>query len=152
MIATLEEQVDEQLNKADRYVKVVVSSTRTINIDDVQREQKAMDDEFLQSDSKDNSVMKHQMHKQRTTVKSGLIFVGKIMWNIVIFMIMLGIMMGPNVDSYAGLDHDQEVGVIACNLIGNISYDRCIINSKGFERNYELNRGDVDFEDEVHGV
>ncbi|CAG8684614.1 38774_t:CDS:2 [Gigaspora margarita] len=30
--------------------------------------------------------------------------------NIVLFMIMLGIMMGPNVDSYAGLDRGQELG------------------------------------------
>ncbi|CAG8769394.1 18779_t:CDS:2, partial [Gigaspora rosea] len=93
-------QVDGQLNKTNEYVKVVEGGTRTIDIDDVQRKQKAVgnevskvdfdheipaleklsesenyvvDDEFLQSNSKDNSVMKHQMHKQRTTVKSGLI-------------------------------------------------------------------------------
>ncbi|RIB00176.1 hypothetical protein C2G38_2051836 [Gigaspora rosea] len=171
-------QVDGQLNKADEYVKVVEGDTRTIVIDNVQREQKAVgnevskvdfdheipvleklsesenyveDDEFLQSNSKDNSVMKHQMHKQRTIVKSGLIFVGEIMWNIVMFMIMLGIMMGLNVDSYASLDCDQRVGVGNHNSVGNINYGGYIINDEDFEKNYEPNRGDIDFEDEVHG-
>ncbi|RIB24446.1 hypothetical protein C2G38_2283789 [Gigaspora rosea] len=170
-------QVDGQLNKADEYVKVVEGDTRTIVIDNVQREQKAVgnevskvdfdheipvleklsesenyveDDEFLQSNSKDNSVMKHQMHKQRMTVKSELKFVGEIMWNIVMFMIMLGIMMGLNVDSYASLDCDQKVGVGNHNSVGNINYGGYIINDEGFERNYEPNRADIDFEDEVH--
>ncbi|KAF0424471.1 hypothetical protein F8M41_006607 [Gigaspora margarita] len=81
-------------------------------------------------------------------VKSGLMFVEKMMY---IVMLIFIVMMGPNVNSYAGLDHDQEVGINNRNLIGNISYDRCIINGKGFEKNHEPNRDDVDIEDEVHG-
>ncbi|KAF0335930.1 hypothetical protein F8M41_016671 [Gigaspora margarita] len=76
--------------------------------------------------------------------------IGKIIWNIVLFMIMLGIIMGPNVDSYTGLNCSQELGIINHNLIRKINYDRCIINGKGFERNHKLKRGNVDFEDEVH--
>ncbi|CAG8786576.1 25807_t:CDS:2, partial [Gigaspora rosea] len=154
---------------------------RTLDIDSVRREQKAVcnkilkvgfdhevltlkklnesgkyvdDYEFLQSKRVDNLMMKHRIdmrmnrnfdnirlkateynkidemdnweisHQRRTTVKSGLIFVGKIILYIAI--LMFSVMMGPNVDSYAGLDHDQE-------------------------RNHEPNRGDVNFDDEVHG-
>ncbi|CAG8672138.1 1103_t:CDS:2 [Gigaspora rosea] len=141
-------QVCGQSNKADVRVKGIEGDIRTLDIDGVRREQKAVCNEMLKSKRVDNSMMKHQIDIMMNTnfdnIRLKATEYYKIdemdTWEVL------------HQHSYASLDHDQEVGVINRNFIGNINYDRCIINGKGFERNHKPNRGDVNFDNKVHGV
>ncbi|RIB26691.1 hypothetical protein C2G38_2162749 [Gigaspora rosea] len=130
-------QVDGQLNKTNEYVKVVEGGTRTIDIDDVQRKQKAVGNEVSKVDFDHEIPALEKLSESENYVVDD--------------EFLQNIMMGLNIDSYASLDCDQRVSVSNHNSVGNINYGGYIINDEGFERNYEPNRGDIDFEDEVHG-
>ncbi|CAG8578039.1 6461_t:CDS:2 [Dentiscutata erythropus] len=158
-------QVGRQSNKVNKDVKIIESSTKTLDIGNI------LSEELLQIKSIDDSMMKHQIDITNKNfdnvelkvkmydkideidfcniiVKLELVFVEKIILFIAILMFI--VIMRPNVNSYAGLGCDQKVCVINCHLVENINYREYIINNIEFKRNYKLNRDNNNFEDEVY--
>ncbi|RIB29650.1 hypothetical protein C2G38_2154693 [Gigaspora rosea] len=147
-------QVCGQSNKADVRVKGIEGDIKTLDIDGKLNESgKYVDDyEFLQSKRVDNSMMKHQIDIMMNTNFDNIRLKATEYYKIDEMDTWEVLHQRKTTVNYASLDHDQEVGVINRNFIGNINYDRCIINGKGFERNHKPNRGDVNFDNKVHGV